>query len=75
MHKVLANTISKTQVITKMGLRKAVGRAAVGRAVLQDDGYTESYITIWACYQGMFRKRMVKVCTASQPSHLVVVAD
>jgi len=42
------------QVITKMGLGKAVGRS-----VLDDDGYTQPDITISAGYRGMFHKRMV----------------
>jgi hypothetical protein len=69
LHKVLANHLSKLQVITKMGLRKAVDRS-----VLQDEGYTQPYITIGACYRGMFHKRMVKAY-ASQSTHLVVVAN
>jgi hypothetical protein len=69
VHKVLANNISKMQVITKMGLGKAVDTS-----VLQDDGYTQPYITTRACYRGMFHKRMVKVY-ASQSTHLVVVAN
>jgi hypothetical protein len=47
---------------------------AVDRSVLQDDGYTQPYITTGACYRGMFHKRMVKVY-ASQSTHLVVVAN
>jgi hypothetical protein len=63
VHKVLANNISKMQVITKMGLSKAVDRS-----VLQDDGYTQPYITIGVCFRGIFHKRMVKVyCITTYP--------
>ena len=60
MHKVSANNISKTQVLKKMGLRKAVGKD-----VLQDDGYTQSYITIRAVTEGSFTNEWLKY-SASQ---------
>jgi len=60
VHKVSANNISKTQVLKKMGLRKAVGKD-----VLQDDGYTQSYITIRAVTEGSFTNEWLKY-SASQ---------
>jgi hypothetical protein len=67
--KFSANNISKTQVLKKMILRKAVSRA-----VLQDDGYTQSYITLWAITEGCFTNEWLKY-SALQPTPLVVVAD